>query len=173
MTHVSRATNKPTSKAVIDPVALRETAGTFATGITIITCTADGTPNGCAANAVMSLSLDPPLMFISLAETSRTRLAIETSGRFAINILPDGEQGSRLCSIFAGRTGDKFRELSYRCGTLGSPLLEEALSWLECSVESSQVMGDHTCLIGRVHAMDHTEGEPLVFFRGKNRRLAA
>ncbi|BBG00897.1 putative oxidoreductase [Pseudonocardia saturnea] len=161
------------SDAGVDPRILREVAGTFATGITIITCAVDGVPHGCAANAVMSLSLQPPLMLISLAETSRTRVAIERSGSFAINILSDDERGRELCSTFSGRADDKFQRSPFRSGCLGSPVLEGSLGRFECSVEDSHVTGDHTIFIGRVHRAAHADGDPLVFFRGRSRSLAA
>jgi flavin reductase (DIM6/NTAB) family NADH-FMN oxidoreductase RutF len=157
----------------VDPLLLRSVSGTFATGITVITCAIDGTPHGCAANAVLSVSLKPPLMLISLAETSRTKAAIEIAGHFAINMLPDNDNGSVICSIFAGRSEDKFSWIPHRFGRLGAPLLRDALGFIECSVESAQVAGDHTIFIGRVVDAAHEPGEPIVFFRGRNRRLAA
>ncbi|ODU07317.1 MAG: hypothetical protein ABS81_01830 [Pseudonocardia sp. SCN 72-86] len=153
-------------------MTLRAVAGTFATGITIISCSVDGMPHGCAANAVVSVSLDPPLMLISLAETSRTRAAIQAAGSFAINILPDSPEGAELCAVFAGRTVDKFEQATHDHGELGSPILRNALGWLECAVEATHVAGDHTLFIGRVVAAGHDIGEPLVFFRGRNRSLS-
>ena len=161
-----------TDSAGVDPLLLRSVSGTFATGITVITCAIDGTPHGCAANAVLSISLEPPLMLISLAETSRTKSAIEIAGHFAINVLPDNDNGAAICSVFAGRSEDKFAWTPHCPGRLGAPLLRDALGYLECSVESAQIAGDHTIFIGRVVGAAHRPGEPLVFFRGRNRRLA-
>ncbi|PBC47509.1 flavin reductase family protein [Rhodococcus sp. ACPA1] len=157
----------------IEQSVLRAVAGTFATGITIITCSTDGKAHGCAANAVLSVSLDPALMLISLAHTSRTRTAIEQAGSFAINILPDSAEGSDMSSLFASRSEDKFDQISYRRGKADTPILNGALGWLECAVETVQVAGDHTLFIGRVLDAKHAPGEPLVFFRGRHRRLAA
>ena len=168
----SRGTSDADSFGV-DPILLRSVAGTFATGITVITCAIDGSPHGCAANAVVSVSLDPPLMLISLAETSRTKAAIEIAGHFAINMLPDNDEGAAICSVFASRSEDKFSWTPYRPGRLGAPLLRDALGFIECEVESAQVAGDHTIFIGHVVGAAHKPGEPLVFFRGRNRRLAA
>jgi 3-hydroxy-9,10-secoandrosta-1,3,5(10)-triene-9,17-dione monooxygenase reductase component len=156
----------------IEPALLRAVTGTFATGITVITCAAGKKPHGCAANAVLSVSLDPALMLISLAQTSRTRAAIERAGSFAINVLPDSTKGAALCSLFSGRSEDKFAMVPHRIGALGSPFLTDALGWLECAVETAQVAGDHTLFVGRVVDAGHGAGEPLVFFRGRHRRLA-
>lgn len=157
----------------IEPALLRSVAGTFATGVTVITCAVDGNPHGCVANAVLSVSLDPALMLISLAQTSRTRAAIDQVGSFAINILPDSAEGAALCSVFAGRSEDKFAVTPHRRGGLGAPVLDDALGWLECAVETVQVAGDHTLFVGRVVNAGHDAGEPLIFFRGRRRRLAA
>ncbi len=159
------------SDEMIDASVLRAVAGTFATGITIITCTTDDGPHGCAANAVLSVSLDPPLMLISLAENSRTRAAIEEAGSFAVNILPASTEGEGLCATFAGRSASKFARAPHRAGLLGAPVLTHALGWIECTVESAQVAGDHVLFLGRVVDAGHEAGEPLIFFRGRNRRL--
>lgn len=159
------------AERVIDPVTLRAVASTFATGITVITCPGTTGPQGCTANAVLSVSLNPPLMLVSLAETSRTRLAIEEAGSFAINILPDSVLGEDLCATFAGREPDKFGRAEHTVGETGAPVLDAALGWFECDLTSVQVAGDHTLMLGRVVAAGHREGDPLVFFRGGRRRL--
>jgi flavin reductase (DIM6/NTAB) family NADH-FMN oxidoreductase RutF len=156
---------------LIDPVTLRAVASTFATGITVITCPGAAGPHGCTANAVLSVSLSPPLMLVSLAETSRTRRAIEAAASFAINILPDSADGEDLCATFAGRGSDKFRHAPHGVGGTGAPVLDAALGWLECDLSSVQAAGDHVLLLGRVVAAGHREGDPLVFFRGGRRRL--
>ncbi|WAM19420.1 flavin reductase family protein [Rhodococcus sp. JS3073] len=173
MSLTQNVSESPVHADTIEQSLLRAVAGTFATGITIITCSTDEKEHGCAANAVLSVSLDPALMLISLAHTSRTRAAIEQAGSFAINILPDSAEGSDLCSLFASRSEDKFDQISHRRGKADTPILNGALGWLECAVETVQVAGDHTLIVGRVIDAEHGPGEPLVFFRGRHRRLAA
>ncbi|MFF5990007.1 flavin reductase family protein [Prauserella flavalba] len=163
----------PASGRNIEPGLVRAVAGTFATGITIITCSTGDNAHGCAANAVLSVSLDPALMLISLGHGSRTRAAIARAGSFAINILPDSEEGAELCSLFASRVQDKFARARHRRGVLGAPILRNALGWFECAVDTVQEAGDHTLFVGRVVDAGHDDGEPLLFFRGRHRRLAA
>lgn len=157
---------------LVDPSTLRSVASTFATGITVITCPGVDGPQGCAANAVMSVSLEPPLMLVSLGEASRTRAAIEAAGCFAINVLPDSDVGDDLCTRFAGRAADKFAAVRHDAGRTGAPVLDAALGWFECDVSSVQVAGDHALFLGRVVAAGHREGDPMVFFRGGRRRLS-
>jgi flavin reductase (DIM6/NTAB) family NADH-FMN oxidoreductase RutF len=153
---------------MIDPTTLRAVAGTFATGITVIGCAG---PQGCTANAVLSVSLEPPLMLVSLAETSRTRRAIEAAGAFSINVLPDSADGHAISAAFAGRADDKFARIAHGVRRSGAPVLDAALGWFDCEVHSVQAAGDHTLFLGRVVAAGHREGEPLVFFRGGARAL--
>jgi flavin reductase (DIM6/NTAB) family NADH-FMN oxidoreductase RutF len=155
----------------VDPATLRAVASTFATGITVITCPGASGPQGCTANAVLSVSLDPPLMLVSLGESSRTRAAIEEAGSFAINVLPDSAAGEDLCTIFAGRDMDKFATVRHSPGRTGSPILSAALGWFDCEITSIQTAGDHALFLGRVVAASHREGDPMVFFRGGRRRL--
>jgi flavin reductase (DIM6/NTAB) family NADH-FMN oxidoreductase RutF len=159
------------AERVVDPATLRAVASTFATGITVITCPGPSGPQGCTANAVLSVSLDPPLMLVSLGESSRTRHAIEEAGAFANNVLPDSAEGDALCTSFAGRAPDKFAGAASHPGCTGSPLLEAALGWFECEVADVQEAGDHTLFLGRVVAADQRDGDPLVFFRGGRHRL--
>jgi flavin reductase (DIM6/NTAB) family NADH-FMN oxidoreductase RutF len=156
---------------LVCPTTLRSVAGTFATGITVLTCPGEAEPHGCTANAVLSVSLNPPLMLVSLAETSRTRRAIEEAGSFAINVLPDSAEGEALCTAFSRSGADKFRHARHAVGHTGAPILDAALGWLECDVHSVQLAGDHTLILGRVVDAGQREGEPLVFFRGGKRRL--
>lgn len=159
------------AERVVDPAALRAVASTFATGITVITCPGSPGPQGCTANAVLSVSLEPPLMLVSLGETSRTRQAIEAAGAFAINVLPDSADGDTLCTAFAGRAPDKFADAAHRPGSTGSPLLEAALGWFDCEVVDVHEAGDHALFLGRVVAAGQRDGDPLVFFRGGRHRL--
>lgn len=162
-----------TDSRAVEGSLLRQVAGTFATGITVITCPTEAGPAGCAANAVLSVSLEPPLMLVSLAEGSRTRSAIEAAGCFGIHVLGADADGAELCAAFAGRGDDKFAGVAYHDGLLGVPVLDSALGWFECEVESTQIAGDHALFLGRVLDAGHATGEPLVFFRGRHRLLAA
>jgi flavin reductase (DIM6/NTAB) family NADH-FMN oxidoreductase RutF len=164
--------DRPTADFV-DAATLRTVASTFATGITVITCPGAAGPQGCTANAVLSVSLEPPLMLVSLGEASRTRAAIEAAGCFAINVLPDSTDGEELCATFAGRTVDKFASVRYGFGRTGAPVLDGALGWFECEVVSVQPAGDHALFLGGVVAAGHRAGDPMVFFRGGRRQLSS
>lgn len=151
----------------VSPATLRRVAGTFATGVTAITTLVDGEPRGCAANAVTSLSLDPPLMLVCLARTSNTHASLRDSRVFAINILDQSAESRALCRLFASRSTEKFSEIAFRRGKIEVPILAVAMSWMECELVDSYDSGDHTIFIGRVLAAEDAERMPLLYFRGQ------
>jgi 4-nitrophenol 2-monooxygenase / 4-nitrocatechol 4-monooxygenase, reductase component len=82
---MTMATEPPVSP--IDETLFREVIGRFASGVTIITTTANGVDYGTTASAVASLSMAPPMILVCLNETSETQGAIRQSERFIVNIL--------------------------------------------------------------------------------------
>jgi flavin reductase (DIM6/NTAB) family NADH-FMN oxidoreductase RutF len=144
---------------------LRRVAGTLATGVTVVTTTHEGRPLGCVANSVTSVSLTPPTMLVCLGRHSSTRPALASAGAFALNILPDNEESRRVCKLFAGKGAQKFADVSHRVEASGAPILDVAMSWLDCKVIETYEFGDHTIFIGAVLAAHESTAAPLVFFR--------
>ena len=163
-------TSAPSKTRDLEPVSaatLRRVAGTFATGVTAITTLAGGEPHGCAANAVASLSLNPPLMLVCLARSSTTHANLRDSRLFAINVLDQSDASREICRRFASRSTAKFAGVAFEPGAAGAPILAAAMGWLECEVVDSHDSGDHTIFIGRVLAAEDAERMPLIFFRGR------
>ena len=106
--------------APIDPRAFRQVLGQFCTGITIITTVHDETPIGFACQSFAALSLDPPLVLFCPTKVSRSWTAIETSGRFCVNVLR--EQQKDVCARFGSTEPDKFAGIAWHPSPLGSPL---------------------------------------------------
>lgn len=157
-----------TQTAVPDEV-FRDVIGCFASGVTVITTTADGTDHGTTASAVSSLSMEPPMLLICLNRTSDTQVAILRSGVFGVNIL--AEHQGQLAYRFAKKGTEKFHGVSVRPGTTGVPLLQDALAHLECQVEETVTGGTHTVFLARVRSATGREGAPLTYFRGRFGRL--
>ena len=155
----------------VSPATMREVCGEFATGVTVITTGGPDEPYGCVANAVTSVSLDPPLMLICLAHTASTHQRLTDHGAFVINVLPDTQVGRGICGTFASKAADKFAEVDHEQGRTGSPVLADSIGWLECTVEHAYELGDHTAFVGRVVAAERSSGDPLLFFRGQLRRM--
>jgi flavin reductase ActVB len=155
---------------VITPDDFRHVLSHFASGVTIVTtCDADQRPTGLTASAFSSVSLDPPLILICVDHKSQSYPHIREGKRFAINILHQGHEA--LSRRFASSRLDKFDGVSYTLGTLGVPLLEQALAQLECQTVNEHVEGDHTIFVGRVQAVHVGHGEPLLYYRGRYHRL--
>jgi flavin reductase (DIM6/NTAB) family NADH-FMN oxidoreductase RutF len=159
----------------VDPARYRQVIGTFATGVAIVTAHGDDGSAGLTTNAVTSLSLDPLLLLVCFDNASRTLPVVRQSRRFAVNILRAGQED--LARIFASKrvAEEKFEAVTHTVAH-GVPVIDGALAWIACDLQSLQEAGDHTIGIGRVtHVSGDGPGatdDPLVFFRGRFRRLA-
>ncbi|MCY4564355.1 MAG: flavin reductase family protein [Gammaproteobacteria bacterium] len=149
-----------------DAGEFRTTLGQFASGVVLATGCLDGEPAGFAAQSFTSLSLEPPLVALCPARSSQSWPKLRDSGSFCINILSESQQP--LSERFA-RTGiDKFADLDWRPGLTGSPVLAEALAFVDCELVEEHDAGDHTIAVGRVRDLGvlNAAAGPLVFFRG-------
>ena len=154
---------------MISPDDFRRVLSHFASGVTIITTSdAEGRPTGLTASAFTSVSLEPPLILVCVAHTSQSYPTLVERGRFAVNFLRSEQQeASRRFATSKIDRFAKFEGVPYRMSELGMPLLTDALAFVDCVTVNTHVEGDHTVFIGRVEACGTTDGEPLVYFRGK------
>lgn len=161
-----------TSVETIDPLALRDVFGQFATGVTIVTTIGDnGAPVGLAANSFSSVSLDPPLILWSLSLNAPSLGAFRTHPTFVINILC--AESKDLAMNFSRPSDDKFANVNWRPGLNGAPVLEQASAVLECETVDRFAGGDHEIYLGRVCRFSKVEKSPLLFFKGKFSQLGA
>jgi flavin reductase (DIM6/NTAB) family NADH-FMN oxidoreductase RutF len=162
-------TDEAAMNATVTAAEFRHAMGHFATGVTVITSVgADGHPVGTTANAVSSLSLDPPLLLVCFGQSSQTLAAIRAHGAFAVNVLAAPQE--ELSANFARRgLTAVWDEVRHRPGLTGSPRLHGVLATLECTVEHRLPGGDHEIVVGRVRDAQTGDGEsaPLVFWRGR------
>lgn len=154
----------------IDPATFRRVLGTFASGVTVVTVEYEGVYHGSTVASFCSLSLDPPLVLVCLAQNSANHLLIEQAGRFAVNIL--GQDGEALSRHFASRQPDKFATVPFWLGQTGVPLLEAAIATLECRLVSQFPGGDHSIFVGEVLATTVQDAAaPLLYFRSSYHQL--
>lgn len=154
-----------------DPRLLRSVMSRFATGVTVVTArTTDGRGCGLTVNAFTSVSLDPPLVLVSLARDSATRDAILEAGAFAVNVLA-AEDRDLAARFSRGRRAVRFRGLETRSERTGSPILAVTLAWLDCAVYETHEAGDHTLVLGEPLAAGANAGSPLVFYEGQLRSM--
>jgi len=147
----------------------RDVIGHFASGVTVVTVAHAGKSYGTTANAVSSLSLEPPMVLICINKTSSTAQAITASHAFAINIL--NEEQHALARNFATKNPDKFEGVLVTTGAFGQPLLGDALATIECEVVEEVTGGTHTVFLAAVRSATSHEGAPLAYFRGEFGRL--
>ena len=148
---------------MVDERAFREAIGHFATGVTVITTLHDGKPAGMTASAVASLSLDPVLLLVCIANRLPTHTAIEGARRFVVNVLGEGQED--LALRFAKPSPDKFAGVALDA-SYELPVLGDAIAHFLCDVHESFPGGDHSIITGLVRECDAKSGtRPLLYFR--------
>src|SRR5580693_2659137 len=151
----------------------RKAMGCFATGVTIITLDLEGEVHGMTANAFASVSLDPPLVLVCVEQSARTHAHLHAKKRFGVNVLAENQ---RVISEYYARPVHVHEDAEeavarFERTAQGTPILHGALAYLECRLQSAQEAGDHTIFIAEVEDVVVRQGEPLLFFRGKYRKI--
>lgn len=153
----------------LDPaLEFRRTLGMFATGVTVITTQAEGEAHGMTANAFMSVSLQPPLVLISVDRRARLNAMLREGQHFGISVLADWQ--SELSNRFAGRAPEETPPPAFEV-VRETPLVAGALAHLVARVVRSYWGGDHSLFLGHVEYVRYGEGEPLLFHGGRYERL--
>ena len=158
----------------LNSAEFRKAMGCFATGVTIITVDLDGEVHGMTANAFASVSLDPLLVLVCVDHKTRTHAHLHAKKRFGINVLSEGQRAISEYYARAERTHEHAEEEAgarFDRTRNGTPVLHGSLAFLECRLHSAEVAGDHTIFIAEVEDTVVREGQPLLFFRGKYRKV--
>ena len=147
--------------------------GHFASGVTIMTTTADGRMHGMTVSAFASQSLDPLLILVSVERSTEMHKLVMASQAFAINVLGEHAEGTaRFFADNARLKGAEFVDGAYHIGVNGAPLLNEAVAYLEATVQSTLEAGDHSVIVGRVTALEvRSDAPPLIYYRSGYRQL--
>jgi flavin reductase (DIM6/NTAB) family NADH-FMN oxidoreductase RutF len=154
-----------------DPaVALRRTLGMFATGVTVITTLKGDQVHGMTANAFMSVSLEPPLVLISVDRRTKMCSILHEGMHYGVSVLCATQ--SALSDRFAGRTGENLPEPRFSV-VHETPLVDGALAHFVARVEKSYWGGDHSLFLGRVEYARQNPGTPLLFHGGRYEKLGA
>lgn len=149
----------------MDTRELRNVFGSFVTGVTVITTIdAHGRPQGVTANSFSSVSLDPPLVLWSQANSSKSFAAFRDSDRFVVNIL--AEHQKELSQKFS-KPGDKFDGVETMPRTANVPALVECCAYLDCRKIAAYPGGDHVVYLGQVEGIERNMRRPLAFAHGK------
>lgn len=155
-------------------VAFKEAMSRFASGVTVITTGYEGTVHGMTASSFCSLSLNPPLILVCVAQCARSHALIQKSGVFAVNILSADQLdwGMRFAGLIP-EIEDRFADIAYQTALTGSPILPSTLSWVDCKLRHAYAGGDHTIFVGEAIAGGiGQDGLPLLYYNRNWRQLA-
>ena len=130
----------------------------FPAGVAVLTVDVEGERIGLTVGSVVSLSLDPPLVGVSVSRQAAMHELLRRAGAFALSLLAGDQEAiaqhfARGVPPFAHWHGVRTRE-----GAAGAPLLEGALGWLDCRVVEEHEAGDHTLYVGEVVSVERGRG---------------
>jgi flavin reductase (DIM6/NTAB) family NADH-FMN oxidoreductase RutF len=150
---------EPATLTSVAPDTFRKVMGHFVTGITVVTTLQDGQPRGITVNALTSVSLEPPLVVVALDRRRFITPSVHETGRYAVNVLSEDQQGLSDCFAGAAVTPDRdaFCGAAWTPGPTGLPLLDGAIASLECTVREIFQAGDHELFVARVDSVGAAE----------------
>ncbi len=155
--------------------ALRSMMGRFATGVTVVAARHGPLLAGMTANAISSISIDPPLLMASVNRSSETHIAIVQSHAFAVSVLAREQRAIADC-FAQTTTAEKLRrfcDAAWHEAETGSPILEGAIAYFDCRVTARHDGGTHSVFLGEIVAGGYDPAvEPLIWFGSHYRELA-
>lgn len=164
-------TGPSTSRPNLDGTRLRQAFAHYPTGVVVVGALIDGKPVGMAVSSFVSMSLDPPLVAISIAHSSTTWPTLSAAPTLGLTVLSEHqEHASRALSA---RVGDRFAGVDWRAGDDGAVFIDDGSLHIAVGVEETLPAGDHHLVLLRIadistHAEAH---KPLVFHGSGYHRL--
>jgi flavin reductase (DIM6/NTAB) family NADH-FMN oxidoreductase RutF len=145
---------------------LRQVMRNWASGVTVVTAKDGDQFHGMTVSAFTSISLQPPLVLVSLEKTSRTHAMVQNSNHFGVTILADDQKD--ISDRFAGRIpamdGNRFLGLAIETLTSGVPFIVGGLAYLDCHIVLTYDTRLHTLFIGEVDTLcSARSGKPLLY----------
>jgi flavin reductase (DIM6/NTAB) family NADH-FMN oxidoreductase RutF len=158
-----------TTQAPLEPAQIRRTLGRFCTGVTVVTTAdEDGEIHAMTANAFTSVSLDPPLVLVSVDHRARMHRLLPRTGRYGVSILAADQERTAL--HFAGRPLAEHGDMFEWAGPF--PLVRGAIAHVGCRLHGHHAAGDHTLYLGHVDHLSSRPGKPLLFHAGAFGRVS-
>jgi flavin reductase (DIM6/NTAB) family NADH-FMN oxidoreductase RutF len=157
----------------LDPVRLRQAFGDFPSGVVAVAADVDGVLIGLAASSFTSVSLDPPLVSVSIANSSKTWPDLRRAGHLGITVL--AAHHGAICRQLAGPVEHRFDGVRTSVTESGAVTVDDGLARFDCTIHREVEAGDHTIVLLRLHAVEHgadRDGAPLVFHRSGFGRLS-
>jgi len=137
----------------------------YPSGVSVVTANVDGNRIGVTVGSLVSLSLDPPLVGISIGRDLALHELLRVAGAFGVSVLRGNQDD--VASHFARGVPPiaLWSRIETRTGRTGVPLLADALAWLECRIVAEHPVGDHTFFVGEVLALAESEPGPALAYR--------
>ena len=154
---------------------LRGMMARFTTGVTVVAARHGPLLAGMTANAIATISVDPPLLMASISRKSETHVAIVGSHSFAVSVLAADQQAVATCFALPTTAAklQRFCDAAWHEAETGSPILEGALAYFDCRLTARHDGGDHTIFVGEIAAAGYREdAEPLIWFGSRYRVFA-
>ena len=155
--------------------AVRSMMGRFTTGVTIVAARHGPLLAGMTANAIASISVDPPLLMASINRRSETHVAVVGSHSFAVSVLGADQQPIAECFALPTTAAklQRFCDAPWHEAETGSPILDGAIAYFDCRIIDSHPAGTHTLFVGEIVSAGYEDGgEPLLWFGSRYRRIA-
>lgn len=151
----------------IEPRHFRDVMGHLPTGVVVVAARepGGGRPAGLVVGTFQSLSLDPPLVSFSVANTSTSWPKIRPSTTFSASVLGDGQR--EVCGALSSKQDDKFAAIDWHASSDGHPRIPGAHAWIDCRLVREVEGGDHLIAIAEVRGLEAGAGAPLLFHRGR------
>lgn len=145
----------------------------FPSGLAVLAVSVDGRRVGATVGSLVSLSLDPPLVGVSLGVHAPLLEPVREAGAFGLSLLGQGQEAvAHRFGVGGLPPLAAWHELEVREGANGAPLLAQAAGWLECRVAGEHATGDHVLVVGEVTAAELGPASPgLVYLAGEYRSL--
>jgi flavin reductase (DIM6/NTAB) family NADH-FMN oxidoreductase RutF len=151
---------------------LRQVMRQWSSGVAVVSAFADGKTHGMTVNSLVSISMEPPIVAVTLANSTKTHELVTLSQKFSISILSENQQ--LVSDIFAGKIMDhqnRFEGLDTFSMSNGAPLLTDGIGWLECKVIYAYSMPNATMFLGEVFSTKVGGGNPLVYQNRTYRKI--
>ncbi|MEH3034469.1 MAG: flavin reductase family protein [Aeromicrobium erythreum] len=142
--------------------SFRQAMGSVAAAVSVVTTLHAGTPYGTTVSAFASLSMEPPMLLVSLDRTSNLLATLRPGSRVGVNVL--AAHHDQIALRFAGKGDDKFRDIAWELQD-GVPALADRHAWVSMDVEQLVPAGDHVLVLGLVRAADVSASAPLTYWQ--------
>lgn len=157
----------------LHPADFKAALGSWAAGVTVVTTRAGNLVYGITASSFTSLSLDPPLVLVCIANSNKLAVMVQETQKFAVSILAhDQQEVSDYFAISGREPVEDFEDFGTIEMHTGSPIISDAVAHLDCELDMAIVAGDHTIAVGRVlGAASNPKRQPLLYYRRAYREL--